>query len=1056
MKRKLWTRLLTGALAVAMILTMGNLQNASFATETAQAEEKTVEAGDADVGQSQTEIAEAFKLKKLSDLYEKKKLTLSGQGELAVEYNKTANGLLVKGTKADLANTVFTFTDSFDFSEGVIGRVNVDAMAAKGNKLSICFYLDEETEPFAEMSLVNQKREGKWTVKNQSISIYAEKITGEHRVSFRILQSDEQEQASLVLRSVTFAKSTIPVMYFDIDETQGSIDAMNHSQDHEDECYGSVTIEIPDGYQCEYADKDGNTDNLKTQTYELEYIRGRGNSTWMADKKPYKMKFSKKQDLFNMGKNKHWVLLADYYDPSHLRNKATYWIGQQLGMEYTPQGVFVDVVMNGEYYGSYMLCEQVRLDSERVDLDDLEKTPDATDEPTITGGYLLSMFPYGDETEKSFRTSRDNEFLIESPAFEDYENDAQYNYIKNYVQATEDAIYGTDFKNQGKSYKDYMDVDSAVKYYWMQEFSANGDGFISTSTYLYKKRDGKLYWGPLWDFDYVAWGNNDYEYYGCEGWNHKESTWFRQLFRDDTFADQAIEEWKNVRKQIQEVCRDGGKLDQYAEEIAYSMNYNADLYGNNYDMELSTYTFDDNVEQLKQWMTKRMEWVDENISQLKATYFTVTFKDGKNTVSTQKVFNGDTAVFPKVGAKSGCEFGGWYVTDEFGDSYPMDASNPIYDNMTLNARWIAKKDIKPISKIVLGYDNLTMWYTPDADWENIGYLPYGVIGGSELPGQVVWSTSNDKVIVPMEDGQFKIVGLGTAVLTAASRDGKVKAGCTIRVVENYEYIPAYDFELDKTKLQMKAGDSVVLTAQVYPEDGADLEISWFCSDENVTLEPIGRKCIVRGLEDGSAQITAVAFGEEGILCRNCTVNVGAVKKEIKPGSKVTVKKLNYAVVSMTKTGGTLKVTGTSDKKLTKISIPSTITIENKIYKVVYISKKAFAGNSKIKQVSIGSNVTSIGESAFSGCKNLQSVTFGKNVKSVGKRAFYKCGKLKAVTWKGSAAKKFGKQAFSKTASKISLTAKKADRKKYQKLMKKAGAKKVVIKASAKKKTTAKK
>ena len=133
-----------------------------------------------------------------------------------------------------------------------------------------------------------------------------------------------------------------------------------------------------------------------------------------------------------MGKNKHWVLLADYYDPSHIRNKITYWMGKKLGMAYTPECVYVDVVMNGQYYGSYLLSEQVRVGNSRVDIDDLEADDEskaATDEPTITGGYLLSMSPYKDEDGKIIHTKQGTDYLIERPSFEVYENEAQYNYI---------------------------------------------------------------------------------------------------------------------------------------------------------------------------------------------------------------------------------------------------------------------------------------------------------------------------------------------------------------------------------------------------------------------------------------------------------------------------------------------------------------------------------------------------------------------------------------------------------------------------------------------------
>lgn len=70
-----------------------------------------------------------------------------------------------------------------------------------------------------------------------------------------------------------------------------------------------------------------------------------------------------------------------------------------------------------------------------------------------------------------------------------------------------------------------MDVASTVYYYLIQEFSMNGDGYVSTSTYLYKPRNGKLFWGPLWDFDYVAWGSTEYDDFSTTGWTENSNMW---------------------------------------------------------------------------------------------------------------------------------------------------------------------------------------------------------------------------------------------------------------------------------------------------------------------------------------------------------------------------------------------------------------------------------------------------------------------------------------------------------------------------------------------------
>ena len=112
------------------------------------------------------------------------------------------------------------------------------------------------------------------------------------------------------------------------------------------------------------------------ETDKAEYdgaiqIRGRGNFSWGLPKKPYRIKLDKKADLFGMGSNKNWVLLANYIDESLLRNKTAYELSRELGLEYM-DSTWCDVVFNGEYVGNYQLCEQIRIDPTRVDIFDWE------------------------------------------------------------------------------------------------------------------------------------------------------------------------------------------------------------------------------------------------------------------------------------------------------------------------------------------------------------------------------------------------------------------------------------------------------------------------------------------------------------------------------------------------------------------------------------------------------------------------------------------------------------------------------------------------------------
>jgi hypothetical protein len=304
------------------------------------------------------------------------------------------NGLVLKGKAGDITAGRITIAEDFDFSEkpesrksdiGPVGRITLDGLSDKKATVHMNVYLDDETEPVVSMLLRKQMGKTGWSRKGEkTIDVLDKKITGKHRVSigFTIEGIDASKKTTVLLRTLMFCENSIPVMYFDIDESEGSIDAMNSSDDHSAECYGSVTLEVPEGYKGEFSDKALKT----TDPMELEYVRGRGNSTWGMDKKPYKVKFDKKQNLLGMGANKHWVLLANRYDNTLLRNRITYWIVREMGMEFAIKCAPVEVVMNGEYYGSYLLSQQVRVGDTRVEIDELDEKVKDPESLEITGG----------------------------------------------------------------------------------------------------------------------------------------------------------------------------------------------------------------------------------------------------------------------------------------------------------------------------------------------------------------------------------------------------------------------------------------------------------------------------------------------------------------------------------------------------------------------------------------------------------------------------------------------------------------------------------------------
>lgn len=430
--------------------------------------------------------------------------------------------------------------------------------------------------------------------------------------------------------------NNIPTVYLSIDESAegyGTIQEMNESPDHTVKCTGTMRIDVPEGYTGDYSDivlED--TDEL-----QLDYIRGRGNITWIADKKPYKIKLDKKAGLLGMGKNKHWALLANRYDSSMIRNRLVSYIGERLGFEYTPKMLPVDLVINGEYAGSYYLSETVRIGDSRVNIDEL--SADDNTEPDITGGYLLALSSgyYRNQELEQNRTviSENVNFWFEDPEFfspdasDELGTPEQRAYIEDYLRKTDEAVYGRDFKAaDGTPYTELMDIKSAADFWWVQEFLLNEDAFCSTSNYLYKVRDGKLYWGPLWDFDYTM----GLLYPSTEGFNQAYMPWLTYLREyDPEYRQMLRERWEVLDGILNDILKDGGILDRYVKEQEKSAEDDEILWGSCPQAHRDRYSFEKETELVRTWLTERQAWVNSNIDEkLNHAYVTITFKsDGK-------------------------------------------------------------------------------------------------------------------------------------------------------------------------------------------------------------------------------------------------------------------------------------------------------------------------------------------------------------------------------------------------------------------------------------------
>ncbi len=669
----------------------------------------TGDAGDTDQdtdGDDEATEAGDYENQNFASLYDADQLELpQGAKAETVAIDDNTNGLLVSGPADALANDGIAVTKQFNFDDKeVVSRIRVQAITARKTSAKLACYLDGELLTTFELS--TQKKSGKWDpgTEDYCLDISKKAITGEHSVSFKITDTGKKgasETQQILLKSFEFMKFSVPVINFNIKESKGhTVSDMNSSVDHSVECYGSIDVNVPENWTSEYTGK-----HEESQSYELDYVRGRGNSTWAANTthRPYKLKLDKKTGLLGMGKSKHWTLIANYYDNTQLHNKITYWLSEQLGMEYTVKLEPVEVVMDGEYYGSYFLCEQVRVGESEVNIDDLESKEGrtATDGSTITGGYLLNLGD-SDDSKQDFDTQGSMiSWSIESPNFENHSEaaqEAQYNYIKNYIDETEEALYSDTFKNsEGKRYDEYLDLDSAVDYLWLQEFTMNGDAYVGGSNYLYKKRDGgrpgKLYFGPAWDFDYVAWGNLDFgdEETGetvedeVAEWTQSGKMWVGRLLKDEVFANKFISRWKAVKQKVNELFEEGGQFDWYKQRIETAVSYNCEKYGftQHYGASSTTDdTFDDETQRLRDWVQLRINWVDAHLDQLQPDKYTVTYKNGDSVLKTEAIYAGDYLV-PECEepTKEDSTFVGWQVTYRASLEQYLKANSLTWDEL---------------------------------------------------------------------------------------------------------------------------------------------------------------------------------------------------------------------------------------------------------------------------------------------------------------------------------------------------------------------------------------
>lgn len=359
------------------------------------------------------------------------------------------------------------------------------------------------------------------------------------------------------------------------------------------------------------------------------------------------------EDIFGFGAEEDWILHGPYADKTLMRNALIYDISNKIG-QYAVETEFVELSINDEMLGTYVFMEKIKRDGDRLELEPLD--PSITDESLITGAYILKIDKTSGDTEDSdwpgdadyrpelgFRSAYDSRggrldfeahgpktpeetyFLYEYPSRDEI-NDAQKNYIEQYIADFEAALVAEDFTNESRLYEAYIDVESFIDFFLLNELSGNPDAY-RLSTFMHKNRGEKLKMGPIWDFN-LAFGNDGRS--RTDTWIYRYNEffpddlwlvhfWWTKLLDDPQFRSRVKARWQALRaNQIStsaihtqidtwvDYLESNGALDRNFETwpvIGVALPFNS-FVGDSYEEEISY---------IKNWVAVRVSWMDGEI-----------------------------------------------------------------------------------------------------------------------------------------------------------------------------------------------------------------------------------------------------------------------------------------------------------------------------------------------------------------------------------------------------------------------------------------------------------
>ena len=381
-------------------------------------------------------------------------------------------------------------------------------------------------------------------------------------------------------------------------------------------------------------------DEYQIGTTEIT-MKGRGNASWTnAPKKGYNLKIGSKPSILGMAGAKKWSIIGNYYDRTLIRNYLSKVLSEEIEgtNEWNPEYQFVDLVLNGEYYGNYAIAEPIQINKNRLNIKSIEDAK-SVDDFAKKGGFILEVDfraqPNGEHPDDYLFYSGiyGVPFAAKDPDIEDIKGTLQEDavaFMKSKIDAVEAELSATNFMTKTVDEIKTIDVDSFVDWYILEEVAKNLDADFYTSVYVYyNPADGLVHMGPHWDFD-KSFGNfsrtktDTKKVHTSDGfWINKSQSsnwpsWYEILLENPSFYAAVKNRWKEISPRFSMVF---ARIEEMAAKLSVSAALNFERWNHllgqdsksgNEVGELigSAVTYQTEINYLKTWLTNRITWLD--------------------------------------------------------------------------------------------------------------------------------------------------------------------------------------------------------------------------------------------------------------------------------------------------------------------------------------------------------------------------------------------------------------------------------------------------------------